>query len=186
MTVPVVLPFAVRRVRSGASARPKSRTFARPSDVKSMRPWVWKDDLNFIEFYDVVGASGVRLGVPEVYPGLQTKMVDVVPNSAIGAVALQWYTRLSYMAKQNFGIIIGGSVIKQEKFDLLSEHETAEEPWRPAHSRAPRSTVAGSSSRTRDAPPHSSRSRCTGRPSRTPSTATPRICSISERVMGCR
>jgi TRAP-type C4-dicarboxylate transport system substrate-binding protein len=92
---------------------------ARPSDVKSMRPWVWKDDLNFIEFYDVVGASGVRLGVPEVYPGLQTKMVDVVTSSALTAVALQWYTRVKYMTGHNLSIIAGGVVMKKDKLDAL-------------------------------------------------------------------
>ncbi len=95
--------------------------FARPSDLKNRRPWAWKDDPVFAEFITVIGANPVRLGVPEVYPGLQTRMVDTVPASAIAAVALQWYTRLKYMAKDNFGIIVGGSIIKQEKFDELSE-----------------------------------------------------------------
>jgi len=72
----------------------KTRLFSkkkieRPSDIKSMRPWMWKDDLIFIEFYDVIGASAVRLGVPEVYPGLQTNMIDVVTSSALTAVALE-------------------------------------------------------------------------------------------------
>jgi TRAP-type C4-dicarboxylate transport system substrate-binding protein len=69
------------------------------------------------------GVGSDRLGVPEVYGALQTRMLDTVPASALAAVALQWYTRLNYMAKQNFGIIIGGSVIKQEKFDELSERD---------------------------------------------------------------
>jgi len=92
----------------------------RPSDLKAHRPWVWKDDPIFAEFMKVVGANGVRLGVPEVYGALQTKMVDVVPSSAIGAVALQWYTKLNYMAKDSFGIVLGASVVKKEKFDELS------------------------------------------------------------------
>jgi TRAP-type C4-dicarboxylate transport system substrate-binding protein len=95
--------------------------FARPSDLKSGRPWAWKDDPVFAEFITVIGANPVRLGLPEVYPGLQTRMIDTVPASAIAAVALQWYTRLNYLAKDNFGIIVGGSIIKQEKFDSLSE-----------------------------------------------------------------
>ena len=65
-----------------------------PNDIKAKRPWAWKDDPVFIEFYQVVGASAVRLGVPEVYPALQTRMVDVVSSSALTAVALQWYTCL--------------------------------------------------------------------------------------------
>jgi len=97
--------------------------FARPEDLKRLRPWAWKDDPVFAEYVNVIGANPVRLGVPEVYGALQTRMLDTVPASALAAVAMQWYTRLEYMAQQNFGIIIGGSVIKREKFDELSEHD---------------------------------------------------------------
>ena len=102
----------------------KTRLFSkkkieRPSDIKSMRPWMWKDDLIFIEFYDVIGASAVRLGVPEVYPGLQTNMIDVVTSSALTAVALQWYTRVKYMTGHNSSIIAGGMVMRKEKIDEL-------------------------------------------------------------------
>jgi TRAP-type C4-dicarboxylate transport system substrate-binding protein len=97
--------------------------FAKPDDLKRLRPWAWKDDPVFAGYINTIGANPVRMGVPEVYGGLQTRMLDTVPASALAAVALQWYTRLNYMAKDNFGIIIGGSVIKQEKFDLLSEHD---------------------------------------------------------------
>ncbi len=97
--------------------------FAKPEDLKRLRPWAWKDDPVFAEYISTIGANPVRLGVPEVYGGLQTRMLDTVPASALAAVALQWYTRLNYMAKENFGIIIGGSLIKQEKFDALSEHD---------------------------------------------------------------
>ena len=103
----------------------KTRLFSkkkieRPSDIKSMRPWMWKDDLIFIEFYDVIGASAVRLGVPEVYPGLQTNMIDVVTSSALTAVALQWYTRVKYMTGHNYSIIAGGMVMRKEKIDGLA------------------------------------------------------------------
>ena len=103
----------------------KTRLFStkkieKPSDIKAMRPWMWKDDLVFIEFYNVIGANGVRLGVPEVYPGLQTKMVDVVTSSALTAVALQWYTRVNYMTGHNSAIIAGGMVMRKEKVDSLA------------------------------------------------------------------
>lgn len=97
--------------------------FERPEDLKRLRPWAWKDDPVFAEFVNVIGANPVRLGAPEVYGALQTRMLDTVPVSALAAVAMQWYTRLNYMAKQNFGIIIGGSVIKKEMFYELSEHD---------------------------------------------------------------
>ena len=74
-----------------------AKPFRAPSDLKSLRPWVWKDELVFVELYDVIGANAVRLGVPEVYPALQTRMIDMVSASALTAVALQWYTRVKYM-----------------------------------------------------------------------------------------
>ena len=92
----------------------------KPADLKASRPWAWKDDPIFSEFLKVVGANAVRLGVPEVYAALQTKMVDVVPSSAIAAVALQWFTKLKYMSKDTFGIIGGASLVKKEKFEQLS------------------------------------------------------------------
>ena len=100
-----------------------SNEFARPEDLKSARPWAWKDDPVFAEFVRVIGANPVRMGLGEVYGGLQTRMIDTVPSSAIGAVALQWYTRLNYMAKDNFGIIVGGALLNKGKFDELTEHD---------------------------------------------------------------
>jgi TRAP-type C4-dicarboxylate transport system substrate-binding protein len=102
----------------------KTRLFSvkpimRPSEIKAMRPWVWKDDPIFVEFYKVIGASAVRLGVPEVYPALQTRMVDVVSSSALTAVALQWYTRVKYMTAHNSAIIVGGTMMRKDKLDEL-------------------------------------------------------------------
>jgi TRAP-type C4-dicarboxylate transport system substrate-binding protein len=97
--------------------------FSKPEDLKTRRPWAWKDDPVFAEFVRVIGANPVRMGLPEVYGGLQTRMVDTVAVSALAAVALQWYTRLKYMAKENFSVMVGAGIIKREKFDELSEHD---------------------------------------------------------------
>jgi TRAP-type C4-dicarboxylate transport system substrate-binding protein len=97
--------------------------FARPSDLKSGRPWAWKDDPVFAGYLGVIGANPVRVGANEVYGGLQTRMIDTVPSSCIMAVAIQWYTKLNFMAKQNINILIGGSVIKKELFDQLTPED---------------------------------------------------------------
>lgn len=96
-----------------------AKPFRSPSDLKSLRPWVWKDELVFVELYDVIGANAVRLGVPEVYPALQTRMIDMVSSSALTAVALQWFTRVKYMTGWNSAIIAGGTIMRKDKFDEL-------------------------------------------------------------------
>jgi TRAP-type C4-dicarboxylate transport system substrate-binding protein len=100
-----------------------TKPFAKPSDLKSGRPWAWKDDPVFAGYLGVIGANPVRVGANEVYGGLQTRMIDTVPASCIVAVAVQWYTKLNYMAKQNLNLIIGGSIIKKEVFEELSPED---------------------------------------------------------------
>ncbi len=104
----------------------KSRLFsthriARPSDLVSTRPWTWRDEPIFGEFLRVVGANGRPMGVNEVYPALQTNMIDTVPASALAAVSLQWHTRLQYVTQQNSGIIVGATILRKPVFDALTE-----------------------------------------------------------------
>lgn len=102
-----------------------TRELQRPSDIKEGRPWAPRDDMVFTEFLNVIGANPVRLGIPEVYPALQTRMIDTLPGSAIAAVSLQWFTRLNYVSKEPSGILIGATVLRKELFDSLSAENQA-------------------------------------------------------------
>lgn len=96
-----------------------ARPILKPSDLKEVRPWAWRDDVLFTETLKVIGANGVPLALPEVYPALQTGMVDTVPSSAIAAVALQWYTRLKWVTKNDLSILIGATVLRKDKYEAL-------------------------------------------------------------------
>ncbi|MEM6956650.1 MAG: TRAP transporter substrate-binding protein DctP [Myxococcota bacterium] len=97
-----------------------------PSELRSRRPWAPRNDEIFAEFLSVVGSNPRRLGIPEVYPALNTRMIDTVPASAIAAVSLQWYTKLRFYSEQNSGVLIGATILKKERFDALSEaHQTS-------------------------------------------------------------
>lgn len=89
----------------------------RPRDLQAVRPWVWQDNPIFVEYLKAVGANGVPLGVPEVYAGLQTGMIDTVVTSALGAVGLQWFTRLKYVSNESSGVIVGALILRKDKLD---------------------------------------------------------------------
>ncbi|MFW6087242.1 MAG: TRAP transporter substrate-binding protein DctP, partial [Myxococcota bacterium] len=101
------------------------KKIAQPRDLKSARPWVWTDNPVMVHFMRVVGANGVRLGVPEVYPGLQTGMIDTVVASAMTAIGLQWFTRLKYMSNETSGVLIGALVLRKDKFEKLPKDAQA-------------------------------------------------------------
>ncbi len=98
-----------------------NRPINRPTDLRSVRPWVWRDDSMFGEFLSVVGANGVRLGVPEVLPALSTGQVDTVVASATAASALQWHTRVTHVTQQANTFLIGATILSEARFNSLPE-----------------------------------------------------------------
>jgi TRAP-type C4-dicarboxylate transport system substrate-binding protein len=86
----------------------------KPEDLKSARPWVPRDDPALPEMMKVIGANGVPLGIPEVFPALQTGMVDSVTVSALAAVALQWFRYVTHVSKQAPVAIVGATLVRQE------------------------------------------------------------------------
>ncbi len=93
----------------------------KPSDLKDMRPWLWPESYMMKETYKIVGANPVPLGVPEVYGALQTGMIDMVWNTAIAVVALQWHTKLSYVTNQTSGVLLGAMMMTNDKWNSIPE-----------------------------------------------------------------
>jgi TRAP-type transport system periplasmic protein len=90
-----------------------------PSAIKSMRPWVWPASHGLKETLRVLGATGVPLGVPEVYGALQTGMIDMVTSTAVALVSLQWHPTLKYMTKQSNGVLVGALLMNGDKWKSM-------------------------------------------------------------------
>jgi len=90
-----------------------------PSDLRNVRPWVWRDSATMRAFIKAAGANGVLLNLPEVYSALQTGIIDTVIASSVGVLAFQWHTKLKTMAKQAGGIVTGAFVIKKDHLASL-------------------------------------------------------------------
>jgi TRAP-type transport system periplasmic protein len=115
-----------------------SQSIARPSDLKKARPWVWRDDPVFPELMKIVGANGVPLSLPEVFPALQTKMVDTVIASPTAALGLQWFNNVKYMTKQADIALVGATLLSGQVYKQLSpaDQEVLSETGRQAHQKA--------------------------------------------------
>lgn len=98
-----------------------STEFASPADLAGKPGWAGKDNAVSLAYTKALGANPVKVGASGVFPGLKDGKLEVVPASAMAAVAFQWYTKLKYMSSGNFNIIVGGSIIRKKTFDKLSE-----------------------------------------------------------------
>ncbi len=99
-----------------------NRPISVPSDLRQTRPWIWRDDSMFGEFLGVIGVTtGVRLGVPEVLPALSTGQVYTVVASATAASALQWHTRVTHVTERSSSILVGATIMSQERYAALPD-----------------------------------------------------------------
>jgi TRAP-type C4-dicarboxylate transport system substrate-binding protein len=98
-----------------------STEFSTPADLAAKPGWAGKDNAVSLAYVKALGATPVRVGASGVFPGLKDGKLEIVPASAMAAVAFQWYTKLKYMSSSNFNIIVGGSIISKKKFNELSK-----------------------------------------------------------------
>ncbi len=94
-------------------------TVMKPSDLKSRKPYMWKDDMIAPITYQIIGATPVGLNVPEVLPNLKTGAVDTVIAPALAVEQLQWAGQLNSMGNEVTGAAIGAIVINSKRLDAL-------------------------------------------------------------------
>ena len=97
-----------------------STEFSTPADLAGKPGWAGKNNAVALAYAKAIGVSPVKVGASGVFPSLKEGKLEVVPASAMSAVAFQWYTKLKYMTASNFNIIVGGSIISKKKLNELN------------------------------------------------------------------
>lgn len=91
------------------------------ANLTSQKVWIWADDNLVATTFKQVGISGVPLGVPEVDPALTSGRINACYNSPLGAVALQWYSKVKFMTEMPMSYAIGATVISIASLKKLSD-----------------------------------------------------------------
>ena len=86
-----------------------------PDDLKSRKPYMWRDDIISPVFYTVVGATPVPLNVPEVLPQLKTGTVNALNAPSLAVEQLQWGGELTAVGADPTGCAIGAIVMSSSR-----------------------------------------------------------------------
>ena len=89
-------------------------------DLRGQRVWIPEGDRISYETMEAVSLSPVTLPLSDVLTGLQTGLIDIVGISPIGALVLQWHTKVKYMTELPLSYTIGVMVGDKKAFDKLS------------------------------------------------------------------
>ncbi len=96
-----------------------------PDDLRTVHPWIWRDDIILPALYTEAHAVGVPLQLPEVLGAIQTHRVDAVVAPPLACLALQWYTGMHFVSDAANAYGLGGIVFSRRAFESLSpEYQT--------------------------------------------------------------
>ena len=90
-------------------------------DLKERRIWHWQGDPIGKAFFDASGIAPIPLSIIDVYTSLSTGLIDTVYCPPLGAIALQWFTKTSYVTNVPMANGIGSLVVSRRFYQNLPQ-----------------------------------------------------------------
>jgi TRAP-type C4-dicarboxylate transport system substrate-binding protein len=97
-----------------------SQPIASHSNLGSKKIWVPDGDIFSFTALQSMQLSPVILPVADVMTGLQTGLIDVIVTPPVGALLLQWYTKVRYVNPMPVAYTLGVLGIDKRPFDRLT------------------------------------------------------------------
>jgi TRAP-type C4-dicarboxylate transport system substrate-binding protein len=95
------------------------------ADLRALKVWLPEGDNINAAAFQSLGVSPIPLPLTDVLTGLQTGLIDTIATSSIGAVALQWHTRVKYLTQTPLAYLYGTLIIKESALKRISEADRA-------------------------------------------------------------
>jgi TRAP-type C4-dicarboxylate transport system substrate-binding protein len=95
-------------------------------DLKGKRVWVPEGDSISYASMEALSLAPVTLPLTDVLTGLQTGLIDIVAMSPIGALVLQWHTKIKYVTEIPLVYTVGFMAIDRRNFDRVNLEDNRE------------------------------------------------------------
>ncbi len=92
-------------------------------DVRNQKVWIPSGNKVGEVVFAKAGISPVTLPLSDVMAGLQTGLIDTVITSPIGALALQWHTRIKYVIDVPLTYYSALLVISKKAFNKIKDQD---------------------------------------------------------------
>lgn len=89
-------------------------------DLKGKKVWVPEGDTVSYAAMEALSLSPVTLPLTDVLTGLQTGLIDIVAMSPIGALVLQWHTKIKFITDMPLVYTTGYMAINAKAFKKIS------------------------------------------------------------------
>lgn len=112
-------------IEGGFAYLMSTKPIRRAEDLRGQKAWIPEGDVLGQAILEAAGLSPVPLPLSDVLTGLQTGLVDAVAGPPVGAVALQWFTRVRHMTELPILYTYGALVVSDRAWGRISESDRA-------------------------------------------------------------
>ena len=95
------------------------------ADLQGKKVWVPQGDGVSYASMKALNLSPQTLPLTDVLVGLQTELIDIVPVSPIGALVMQWHTRVKYLTDMPLVYTFGFMVVDKRAFNRIEPEDRA-------------------------------------------------------------
>ncbi len=92
-------------------------------DMRGLKIWVPEGDEINTRMFREMDISPIPLPLTDVLTGLQTGLIDTIAGSPIGAIALQWHTRVKYLTHVPLAYLFATLVIHERAMARLEDRD---------------------------------------------------------------
>ena len=89
-------------------------------DLKKQKAWVPENNTTAAEAMKAFSITPIPLPLQDVLVALQTGMVNVVAGSPVGAITLQWHTKIDYVTDLPIAYVYGGLLLSNRAMKKIS------------------------------------------------------------------
>jgi TRAP-type C4-dicarboxylate transport system substrate-binding protein len=90
-----------------------------PADMKGAKIWAWEGDPKSVEAYRAAGLQPVVLSANDMYPSLQTGMIDCVPNVPLYVLTARLFEKANHMVDVSWAYMIGATLVRKEAWEKI-------------------------------------------------------------------
>jgi len=88
-------------------------------DLVRQKVWMWEGDPLARTYFETIGVHPIPLAVTDVLTSLQTGLINTVYISPLGAIALQWFTKVRYISPVPMVNVTGAIIIRKIQFERM-------------------------------------------------------------------
>ncbi|HSD20775.1 MAG TPA: TRAP transporter substrate-binding protein DctP [Anaeromyxobacter sp.] len=90
-----------------------------PADMSRAKIWAWEGDPKSVEAFRAAGLQPVVLSANDMYPSLQTGMIDCVANVPLYVLTARLFEKANYMVDVSWSYMMGATIVRKDAWEKI-------------------------------------------------------------------